>query len=142
MERFLGINYASVPERFGLSVINDQPWTGTRNATTFGPLCIQDEREVYAGLAGGVGSLPAELDFAEECLYLNVYRPANTSITSLFPVLFYIPGGGFTLGGGSLYDGSVLAQSNQAIVVTTSYRLGYLGCLCPMPQPNHIWSSR
>ena len=72
---------------------------------------------LYAGLAGSVGPLPAGLSFSEDCLSLNVYRPVTHGSARL-PVLLYIHGGGFTLGGGALYNGSALARMNQAIVVT------------------------
>ncbi len=45
---------------------------------------------------------------SEDCLYLNIYRPKKSGV---FPVMFWIHGGGFTGGSGSFefYDGAHLA---------------------------------
>lgn len=74
------------------------------------------------------------LDADEDCLSLNVFRPANTKPGAKLPVLFWIFGGGFQLGSGSMYDGSpyVLQSVNigmPVIVVTINYRLGAYGWL-------------
>lgn len=67
---------------------------------------------------------------SEDCLYLNVYKPADidNSLQQL-PVMVWIHGGGMFHGAGSRYDGSVLASFNDVIVVTLNYRLGLLGFL-------------
>lgn len=132
-DRFLGIEYASVPLRFGLSVLRDQPWQGVLNATSFGPLCVQSESSLFAGFAGGAGALPAAITFSEDCLSLNIYRPSKLQAGTKLPVLLFIHGGGFTLGGGSLYDGSVMSKERHVVVVTINYRLGYFGFLATEP---------
>ena len=43
--------------------------------------------------------------------------------------MFWIHGGAFTAGTASSYDGSVLAEKNNIVVVTINYRLGALGFL-------------
>lgn len=116
--RFLGIPYAQAP-------IDDlrwrppQPvarWQGVRDATEFGPRCAQ------AKTNGG------DAVDNEDCLSVNVFTPANDS-TKPRPVLFWIHGGGFTSGSDSQYDGSALARTNDIVVVTINYRLGFLGFL-------------
>lgn len=67
----------------------------------------------------------------EDCLYLNVFTPKKNS-TELYPVLFYIHGGGWQTGSGMipLYWGSNIANDNtEIILVTINYRLGALGWL-------------
>src|SRR5580704_868171 len=60
-------------------------WTGTRNANAFAPACMQD----------GV-SMPGETPpvVSEDCLYLNLWAPANSAHQHL-PVIVWIYGGGF-----------------------------------------------
>jgi para-nitrobenzyl esterase len=68
----------------------------------------------------------------EDCLYLNIYSPrfAQGRVPSgdrRLPVMFWIHGGGNTIGAGSLYNGGNLAVTHEVIVVTTNYRLGPFG---------------
>jgi para-nitrobenzyl esterase len=79
-------------------------WTDTRNASAFSPTCAQ----------------------AEDCLYLNVYEPADVKQGDRLPVMVWIHGGAFLFGAGSLYDGSQFARRG-VIVVTVNYRLGRAG---------------
>lgn len=111
VERFLGIRYATA-ERFAAPV--PQP-LGAGPATAFGSRCPQ----VNAGNFTG----------DEDCLFLNVYRPAQVDPAERLPVLFWIHGGSFTTGAGSDYDPSRLVEENRIIVVTINYRLGPLGFL-------------
>jgi para-nitrobenzyl esterase len=66
---------------------------------------------------------------AEDCLYLNIYKPAKASAASKLPVLMYIHGGGLGAGTPNDFDGSALANDNGVVVVTIAYRLGALGFL-------------
>jgi para-nitrobenzyl esterase len=65
---------------------------------------------------------------SEDCLYLNVWRPARRGI---FPVMVWIHGGGLMSGSGdsALYEGSRLAKNQDVVVVTFNYRLGVFGFL-------------
>ena len=95
-------------------------WTGTRKADTFAPACMQ------------VGvSMPGETPprVSEDCLYLNVWTPADMPEEHL-PVIVWIYGGGYINGSASmpLYWGDRLAHKG-VIVVTIAYRLGPLGFL-------------
>jgi para-nitrobenzyl esterase len=67
---------------------------------------------------------------AEDCLTLNIWRPAGITADARLPVMVWIPGGGWTDGSGSapLYDGSRLARRG-VVVVTINYRLGAFGFL-------------
>ncbi|WP_292116623.1 carboxylesterase family protein [Brevundimonas sp.] len=93
-------------------------WEGQRDASTYGPLCIQATPQGDPG----VGPLP----MSEDCLNLNVWRPTDVSAPA--PVMVWIHGGGLVNGSGTaaLYDGAPLARQGM-VVVTLNYRLGRLG---------------
>lgn len=119
---YLGIRYASC-ERLAAPV-DVESWTEPLDAFAFGPVCPQ--------LPGTLESmLGSDLTHtAEDCLSLNVYVPGSRSTDSALPVLFWIHGGAYTNGAGSLswYHGGNLAERG-AVVVTINYRLGAFGYL-------------
>lgn len=96
------------------------PWEGELDATEYGANCAQ------SGWGGSPGTI-AE-GSSEDCLYLNLWRPANVSDNAKLPVLVWIHGGGFVGGSGS---GPGIAGKEFAkkdvILVTINYRLGRLG---------------
>ena len=65
---------------------------------------------------------------SEDCLYLNIWRPAGTTASDLLPVMVWIHGGSFRTGAGSwsAYDGTAFTDRG-VILVTINYRLGALG---------------
>jgi len=95
------------------------PWSGVRQATAYGHDCMQKPSSVYAILRLGSAR-------AEDCLYVNVWRPA--AATAKLPVLFWIFGGGFVNGGSSpaVYSGASLARQG-VLVVSFNYRVGRFG---------------
>ncbi|KUJ13859.1 prolyl oligopeptidase-like protein [Mollisia scopiformis] len=98
-------------------------WTGVLNATSFGADCAQS----YSAL--GLFSSGSE-DISEDCLYMNIWAPANATSTSNLLVYVWIYGGRFEGGAGSVptYDGSHLA-SKDIVVVNFNYRMGPFGFL-------------
>ena len=109
VQQFLGVPFAAPP----VGPLRWQPpqppvWSGTRDATAFGPVCAQ----------GGAGS--------EDCLTLNIYRPPNAQGA---PLVVWVHGGFFTGGDASLFDGSALARERGVVVATVNYRLGVYGFL-------------
>jgi para-nitrobenzyl esterase len=94
-------------------------WQGVRDATSFGADCMQLP---FPSDAAPLGMKPAE-----DCLYLNVWRPVHAAGKKL-PVLVWIYGGGFVNGGSSpaVYDGSPFARDG-VIFVSFNYRLGRFG---------------
>jgi para-nitrobenzyl esterase len=71
---------------------------------------------------------PLSPGISEDCLYLNVWTPAEPG--EVLPVFFWIHGGGFVVGSGSegRYDGANLAK-HGVVVVTVNTRLNALGFL-------------
>lgn len=97
-----------------------EPWKEVRPCTEFGPACPQPSSDDQGGFMA-VG------ETSEDCLYLNVWSPAETPGERL-PVMVWIHGGAFRTGAGSqaVYDGVNLAEKD-VVVVTINYRLGPLG---------------
>ena len=98
------------------------PWPGVRQATAFGPRCMQ--QPLYSDM------MFRSPGTSEDCLYLNVWTPATLGHLPRrgLPVLVYIYGGGFMAGDSSekRYDGAALARRG-IVVVTMNYRLGIFG---------------
>ena len=94
-------------------------WHGVRNAGQYGADCMQLP---FPSDAAPLGTPPAE-----DCLYLNVWRPAAQSAGPL-PVMVWIYGGGWVNGGSSpaVYDGSEFARQG-VVLVSFNYRLGRFG---------------
>ena len=96
-------------------------WPGVRDASKFGPRCMQ--QAVFSDMVFRSHGM------SEDCLYLNVWTPAQNNKAKL-PVLVYFYGGGFVAGDGSepRYDGESMAGKG-VVVITMSYRLGVYGFL-------------
>lgn len=126
VEVFRGIPYAAPPvgDLRWKPPAPPSPWESVRDCFEFGAACPQNNNPLQHMLPLG-----AIKSFSEDCLTLNVYRPAKASGEKL-PVMFWIHGGGFGEGasGMGIYDASSLAN-NGAIVVTINYRLGPYGFL-------------
>ncbi|MDZ4149024.1 MAG: carboxylesterase family protein [Flavobacteriaceae bacterium] len=118
---FKGIPFAAPP--FGeFRWREPQPvknWEGTLKADTFGPRAMQ------LPLFGDMNFRSSGV--SEDCLYLNVWSPAQSADDKL-PVLVYFYGGGLVAGDGSepRYDGESMAR-NGIVAVTVNYRLGVFG---------------
>ena len=118
---FKGIPFAAPPVG-ALRWRPPQPvehWSGVRQARTYGADCMQIP---FPSDAAPLGMSPAE-----DCLYLNVWRPAQRTSRKL-PVMVWIYGGGFVNGGSSpaVYDGSQFARDG-IVLVSFNYRLGNFG---------------
>lgn len=97
-----------------------QPWTGVRDALQLGAPAIQPPNQTR-----GLNEPKPD----EDCLFLNVWTPANDSKKR--PVMFYNHGGGFATGSGGAVDqdGANLARNFDVVVVETNHRLGIMGFL-------------
>ncbi|XP_014451055.2 fatty acyl-CoA hydrolase precursor, medium chain isoform X1 [Alligator mississippiensis] len=127
---FLGIPFAKPPIgplRFSPPQ-RPEPWQGVRDATSYPPMCLQD-KEAGQLLSDTFTNRKEKvsLQMSEDCLYLNMYVPADSRKQEKLPVLVWLPGGGFVLGAASTYDGSAIAAFENVMFVTLQYRLGVLG---------------
>ena len=88
-----------------------------KTADAFGPACMQPQRPG-----------PFAQAISEDCLTLNVWRPAGARLGAKLPVMVWIYGGAFIVGSGSTptYDGTHFANDG-VILVTLNYRLGRFG---------------
>jgi len=105
------------------------PLGNSYNATEFGPGCMA----ICPPEGFPKPKLLCAKTISEDCLYLNVYKPANhtTGVDAALPVVFFIHGGNYMYGSGGvmLYDGSDFAVNENLVIVTINYRLGILGGL-------------
>ncbi len=118
---WVGIPYAAAPtgERRWRAPQPPEPWSGIREALTAGPRCPQKPSLLAEG-----DSADAAVAGSEDCLYLNVWAPPNASG---LPVMFWVHGGGNTIGSGDTYIGAALAARQNVVVITINYRLGPFG---------------
>ncbi|KAI0052207.1 carotenoid ester lipase precursor [Auriscalpium vulgare] len=143
--RFYGIPFAYPP-------IGDRrlrkpeplpPYEGDRSATAYGSSCPQMpmtlpswvEGDLSKALNSVVGSMYESFTpDNEDCLTLNVVAPSGATPTSNLPVVIWIFGGGFEIGGTATYDGSsVVGRSidlgQPVVFVSMNYRLAAYGFL-------------
>lgn len=101
-----------------------KPWQGVRETTEYSHDCMQVP---FPSDAAPLGTVPAE-----DCLYANVWRPADEQ--RKLPVVVWIYGGGFVNGGASppTYSGANLAREG-VVFVSFNYRLGRFGTFA-LPQ--------
>ncbi|RSL44922.1 hypothetical protein CEP54_014488 [Fusarium duplospermum] len=122
---FLGMPYAQPPERFTLAKELDTTWDGTHQAVEYPSHCF------------GYGSDQIGYAQSEDCLYLNVVRPAGIKDTSNLPVAVWIHGGGLFMGGSAdkRYNLSFIVERSvelktPVIGVSINYRLSAFGFPC------------
>jgi para-nitrobenzyl esterase len=95
-------------------------WEGLRAATESGNRCVQ------------LGGDPVQ--GSEDCLYLDVHAPA-VAVDAVpegrerWPVMFWIHGGGNSMGWGDQTPPAALVRDHEVVVVTINYRLGIFGWL-------------
>ncbi len=121
---WLGIPYAAPPvgDRRWRAPAAPRGWLNPRDSTRFSSPCPQ-----FASRLALSSEPPGTLIGEEDCLYLNVFTPADTSPGNALPVMVFIHGGGNTLGSAASYDPSAFVQEQGVVVVTLNYRLGILG---------------
>ena len=73
------------------------------------------------------GGEPGLLVGSEDCLYLDIYAPAQAAEGGDLPVMVWIHGGSNVWGYAAQYDASQLVADQNVIVVVIQYRLGPLG---------------
>ncbi|KAJ8688981.1 hypothetical protein PTI98_013051 [Pleurotus ostreatus] len=124
-EAFRGIPYAETPlGRLRFHPPQPKIWSKlshTFDATEFGSACLQPF------------ALPG-VQISEDCLTLNIQRPAGASNASAYPVMVWLHGGGFFAGRSSSPEFNAtnlisysVARGTPIIYVNLNYRLGPLG---------------
>jgi para-nitrobenzyl esterase len=99
------------------------PWTGVRQAAEFGADCMQGRFGPPPAPGGPATRMPSE-----DCLYMNVWRPASAAPGAKLPVMVWIYGGGFTGGSSSSPNTSGTEFAKKSVVlVAANYRVGRFG---------------
>lgn len=120
IHEFLAIPFATPPIG-DLRYLNTEPltssWTGDRDASKYGPACMQQQENVKS--------------YSEDCLHLNVWTSGKNNSQKSKQVMVYFHGGSFNAGSASESEsnGTVLAAKHDVVVVTANYRLGFFGYL-------------
>lgn len=143
IDQFLGIYYAETPDSLKKPV-KRRFQHAIQNATKFTPYCMQSSM-MTENLS--YGSFHMHRRFDNDCLSLNIYRADLRYGEKQKAIMLFSHGGSnqlgkqanqsrcseddlsALLGGGSLFDGSILASEGDIIVVTMNFRLNYHGFL-------------
>ncbi|MDH6266001.1 para-nitrobenzyl esterase [Rhizobium sp. SG_E_25_P2] len=121
---WFGVLYAAAPVGALRFRAPEPPpaWESVRDADSFGPLPLQ--KRGFEAIGGAGATTP----MSEDCLTLNISAPLKIS-GKLKPVVVWIYGGGFTLGGSRspLYRGNHLVEDGDVVYVSFNYRVGFFG---------------
>jgi para-nitrobenzyl esterase len=124
VKAFLGLPYAAPPvgDMRWKAPAPPAKWKGKRDATKFGARCAQNH--VFDDM------IFQDAGPSEDCLFVNVYAPADSTDKSKLPVMFWIHGGGYSGGASSepRHNGDFLPLKG-VVLVTINYRLGVFGFL-------------
>lgn len=107
--------------------------SATLSTKNFGNACSQYGRIYGPGsnnkYDSTIGTTLNQAVGSEDCLYLNIWRPASTDVN--LPVIVFFHGGSNVSGytADPVYDGANLAKTANAVVVTANFRLGIFGFL-------------
>lgn len=123
--RFIGIPYgmATVGDLRFRPPVPVPAWDGIRDCRTYGDACPQINDDLPAWQFDGSHSA--------NCLNLNVWMPAAAARGDRLPVMVWLHGGAYLSGSANLplYDGRMLAEEQQVVVVSINHRLNAFGYL-------------
>jgi carboxylesterase type B len=119
VDSYLGIPYAAPPVGELRWSPPEPPasWDGVRAADAYGNRCPATE------------STNGPRSETEDCLFVNVQRPAGTTPEDRLPVYVFIHGGGLVNGSSNQADMAAIVAATGIVGVTMNYRLGLLGFL-------------
>ena len=126
VKAYLGVPFAAPPirENRWRAPQPVKPWQGIWTANRCEAECVQGLR------SNNINHYFGDEDAAEDCLYLNMWLPANAKRGQKLPVMVWIYGGAFTGGSASMavYSGENTAKKG-VIYVAPNYRVGIFGFL-------------
>ncbi|KAF9265176.1 carotenoid ester lipase precursor [Marasmius fiardii PR-910] len=144
VSKFLGIPFAEPPtgdRRFRLPE-PIAPYTTSFSALSIGPACPQQavKLPILTGLPADAVNFVVNSIFGivfpddEDCLTINIIKPADATESSKLPVVAWIFGGGFELGSPQMYDGTSIVERSielgqPVIYVSMNYRVTGFGFL-------------
>ncbi|KAI0136623.1 carboxylesterase [Xylariales sp. AK1849] len=121
ISQYQGLRFAAPPtgDLRWRAPVEPSAVAGYQAADAYGKICL-----------GISASLPSETE-GEDCLFANVWAPANATLESKLPVWLFIQGGGYTVNSNANWNGSAIVErSNRNIVlVNFNYRVGLWGFL-------------
>jgi carboxylesterase type B len=125
LNTWLGVRFAAPPTGSNRWQAPQPPYenrSSTFQANEYAPIC-------YQAPDAGLEVQPVNQSLAsEDCLFLNVWSPANA--TGYLPVFVWIHGGGYGAGSGRQDQSALINTNGDAFVsVTIQYRLGAFGFL-------------
>ncbi|MEM7143143.1 MAG: carboxylesterase family protein [Actinomycetota bacterium] len=126
---FRGVPYATAARFAAPEPVT--PWDGLRDATTSSAAPLQ-----IASTDAPVPDMTVAA-IGDDCLTAEIRTP---SLDGSRPVLVWIPGGSFKIGGNALatYDGTRQAVDGDLVTVAVNYRLGVCGFLAADGVPTNL----
>jgi carboxylesterase type B len=131
-DTFYGIPFAQPPLgnlRLRYPEPFNQSWIGQRNATMRGFSCPSFSAPELQGFADG-------LNMSEDCLTLDIIRPAGVQSGDDLPIFLWFYGGGFKVGGSAdpRYNASFMVRNSvemnkPTMVVIPNYRTMSFGVM-------------
>ncbi|KAI1468767.1 alpha/beta-hydrolase [Daldinia caldariorum] len=121
--QYLGMRYAAPPtgdRRWRAPIEPAVDDSGDQAADAFGPICLGISVPYPNGGAQD-----------EDCLYVNVWAPANATLESKLPVWLFIQGGGYTTNSNANWNGTAVVERSgrNIVLVNFNYRVGLWGFL-------------
>lgn len=118
VQMFLGIPYAKPP-------VGDLRWKAPVPETWSEPFVADTVKPYCPQVRGG----KIDKNAKEDCLGLNIWKPANATPENPLPVMVWIHPGSFSINGGHTWRGENLAKMEDVVVVSMNYRLNIFGFL-------------
>lgn len=123
---FLGVPYGEETSKRRFRTAEPvRPWSGVRDALTFGDQCLQPASPDMELLGSGWNAPSAS---SEDCLNLNIWTTALDD-GGRRPVMVNLHGGGWTVGSGNSAQrsGEDFARHHDVVRVNINHRLGVFG---------------